>query len=107
MVAHSISQVSMQDMSHYLLITKRFGKWFGKFRFMELLLQVCLVVEILSGTKMWSSKCPDHQAAGKKTLLSDHGNIISASEKRNIARNNVRRGYLKKRKRKMLRYSMS
>lgn len=50
---------------------------------------------------MWPSKCPAHQAAGKKTLLSDHGNINSASEKKNKARNNVRRA-LKEKKEKCL-----
>lgn len=65
---------------------------------MGLFLEVCLVAVIFSGTKMWSSKCPDHQAAGNKTLLSDHDNINSASEKRNKARNNVKRGYLKEEK---------
>lgn len=101
MAAHSTSQISMPDMNHYFLITK----WFGKFRFIELLLEVSLAEVIFSGTKMWSSKCPAHRAAGKKTLLSDHGNINSASKKRNKARNNIRRG-LKEKNRKMLKYSI-
>ena len=68
---------------------------------MELLLEVCLLLLGFSGTKMWSSEVPDYQAAGKKILLSDHGNINCASEK-NKTSNNFRRGYLKEEKEKCL-----
>lgn len=44
-------------------------EWFGKYSFMELLLDVCLLVAVFSGTKTWSSEAPEYQAAGKKILL--------------------------------------
>lgn len=48
---------------------------------MELLLEVCSVV-VFSGAKMWSSKAPDGQDAGKRIVLSEYCNINCSSEKR-------------------------
>lgn len=52
-----------------------------KYSFMELLLEVCLLLLDFSGTKMWSSEAPEYQAAGKKILLSDHCSFNCASGK--------------------------
>lgn len=66
MVAHSTPQVSLQDVIHYLLITKSFvngleniALWNCSWKF------ICLVVGF-SGAEMWSSKAPDCQDVGKK-----------------------------------------